>query len=179
MIALGKSLTTHRIIKANAVLHGQRYETVAVEHFEKEWNVVTQPCGLFVSLVHPQLAATPDRVIDEDCIVEVKYPYTARDKIITPVIVPFLKGQGNSLVLDDKHNYYYQIQGQLFCSNRVRCLLVVYTFKGIVVVKVTRDDMFIQEMVKKLLKFYESHFRSAVLNKFFYRNYDLYAFNPK
>lgn len=55
-------------------------------------------------------------------------------------------------------------------------LFVVYTFKDIILVKVSKDELFIQEMISKLLEFYESHFKLAILNKFFYKSYDQYSF---
>jgi hypothetical protein len=36
-------------------------------------------CGLFISEHHPFLAASPDGVIGDDGLIEIKCPYTARD----------------------------------------------------------------------------------------------------
>ena len=173
---LSISLTKHKTLRADAILHGQKYETVAAETFEKIYNVTTERCGIFVSTVHPQLAASPDRVIDNETIVEVKCPYTARDKVINHTTVPYLKLLDNALVLDPNHAYYYQVQGQLFCSNRAICYFVVYTLKDIAVVRIARDDIFIQDMVKQLLKFYRSHFKAAILDTFFFKKYYSYSF---
>ena len=53
----------------------------------------------------------------------------------------------------------------------------VFTIKDTKVVMVPRDDTFIDDMVQKLTKFYDDHFRIAVLNKYLYREYDKYIFS--
>ena len=128
-----------------------------------------------MSTDHPQLGASPDRVINDEEIVEVKCPYTAREHPVNPNTTPFLEKVGQSLQLKCNHDYYYQIQGQLFCSKRKLCNLVIYTFKEVVCVKVHRDEPFIQSMVEKLMQFYENFFKKAILDEFFYKNY--YKFN--
>ena len=44
-------------------------------------------CGIVVSCDKPFLACSPDGVIDNLNFLEVKCPFTAKDKPITPVIV--------------------------------------------------------------------------------------------
>jgi hypothetical protein len=41
-------------------------------------------CGLFVLPTIPFLGATPDAVINDECIVEVKYPYGGKNEKIIP-----------------------------------------------------------------------------------------------
>ena len=167
MAKLAHSLTVPSILKCKQVLHGIKYENVAVEQFCTIHKVETQPCGIFVSTMYPQLAASPDRVIDDEFILEVKCPYSSRNEYITPENSAYLFKQGVAFHLKENHSYYYQIQGQLLCSNRKLCYLVVYTSKDLVVVKVPRDDVFIQDMVPKLLAFFDNHFRDALLDTFF------------
>lgn len=174
---LAKSLISKRDIKVPSVLHGQKYETVAVEKYEKKFGLSTQKCGIFISMEHPQLAASPDRILNDDILVEVKCPYTARDKPISPKTVPYLSsGEGGKLELNKTHDYYYQIQGQLFCANRQLCHLVVFTFKDLVVIEVPRDDEFIMMMIAGLIKFYENHFKKVILDKFLFMYYALHTF---
>ena len=124
-----------------------------------------------------QLAASRDRLVPDSSLLEVKCPYTAREHVITPVTVPYLKDDQGTLTLDRKHDYYFQIQGQLLCTGRSQCYFVVYTFKDLKVITIPRNDTFISDMVQKLLHFYESHFRHALLRNHFYKNYHLYTFN--
>ena len=127
-----------RDIQSPALAHGRKYESVAVQKFEQEYQVKTTECGLFVSVVNPFLAATPDRVLDENTILEVKCPYSARDRDVTPASVPYLKhSDDGALYLDPQHSYYYQVQGQLYYSNRRLCYFVVYSRKSMRVVTIS------------------------------------------
>lgn len=177
LAAYAEHLTTHRELKTKAILHGQKYERVAVEKCESKWGIKTQECGIFVSEQYSYLAASPDRIVDEDTVLEIKCPYTSRQESISSQTVPYLKTTTDGvLTLDRNHDHYYQIQGQLLCSNRKLCIFVVYTFNDIIRVDIERDEAFITEMVKKLEGFYSTYFKPAVIKKFLYRDYDDYNF---
>ena len=177
MDVFARSLTSSTNIKAPAILHGQKYELVAVEEFEKKMKIKTSPCGLFVSGQHPCLAASPDRVIDANTILEVKCPFSAKDKPISPLTVPYLKEVNGSLTLNESHDYFYQVQGQLFCSNRQTCFFIVYTLCDVKILKINRNDKFIENMLKSLLDFYSNHFKKIILEKFMYRDYYSHDFH--
>lgn len=177
MVSLAESLATSKDLKTAPILHGRKYETVAVEQFEHLTGLKTAKCGLFVCLLHPFLAASPDRVISEDSIVEIKCPYTAKDREISSVTVPYLKPanmDSTELTLDKNHMYYFQVQGQLLCSRRKYCHFVVFTLRDLKVVRVPFDQPFVDSMVAKLKRFFGNHFREVVLNKHFYRHYNNY-----
>ena len=114
------------------------------------------------------------RVIDSEAIVEVKCPYTAKDKHIDQVTVPYLQKCASGLTLDKNHVYFYQVQGQLLCSTRKVCYFCVFILKDFKVCKITRDEEFITDMVTKLNTFYDSYFRPALLQKHVYKFYDQY-----
>ena len=177
---LAANFTVHKDISSRATNHGKKFEATAISRLETELNISTTECGLFVSPTHPFLAATPDTLYSQDTVVEVKCPVTSLDKPITSLTVPYLVADGDNLKLKENHNYYYQVQGQMFCSGRSRCLFAVYasTAKDIKVIRIARDDTFIAAMVEKLQKFYDEHFRSAVLKQFFHHNYSDYTFQP-
>lgn len=175
---LAYSLTTSSNPKSKYLKHGHQYEPVAVDKFEEDEKVKTKKCGLFVSKSHPFLGASPDRLLGDDTLVEVKCPWTAKDQEITPVTVPWLQLNNCELELDKKHSYYYQIQGQLFCTGRVRCILVVYTFIERKYIEITRDESFISEMIETLTGFYNKYFKQAVARRFLHRDYYGYSFQP-
>ena len=101
----------------------------------------------------------------------------ARNEFITPETVPFLLKTDVNLTLDRKHDYFYQIQGQLFCTGAATCDLVVYTFKDLKCISIDRDEPFITDMVSKLQEFYNNFFKNAVLQKIFYKDYHKYSFD--
>ena len=173
---LATSLTQTQKIKAKALDHGIKYEGAAVQNYETVTGQSTMQCGIFVSKEMPFLAASPDRVINDDLLLEVKCPFTAKGKEINQNTVPYLELINNELKLREDHDYFYQIQGQLMCSDRKSCDFVVYTIQDIKIIRINRDERFITNMKAKLVHFFHSHFRQAVLQTFYYRNYDKYTF---
>jgi len=79
-----KSFMVHKDIQAPAISHRKVYESIAVKTYEDHTDKKTQECGLFVSMQYPMLCATPDRIINENLILEVKCPFSAKDDIISP-----------------------------------------------------------------------------------------------
>lgn len=107
----------------------------------EKFRIKTQKCGLFVPFDRPYLGASPDAIVGDDGVVEVKCPYAGRN-------MPILPGpKFRHLQLDSKNQicfkksslYYDQIQGQLFLSNRKFCFFVVYTFQDLFVQKIYID----------------------------------------
>ena len=135
-LKLAKSLIMSCELKVPAVCHGHKYEPVAIEKYEKSTGLETKECGLFISHINPMLAALPDRIVNSAKIVKVKCPFSAKNKPINPVNVPYLKMNNGQLMLDKKHNYYYQIQGQLYCADRQTCDLVICTVTDMKIIPV-------------------------------------------
>lgn len=52
--------------------------------FEEVTHFKVKKCGLFVFVKYPFLGATPDGLVGNEAIVEVKYPYGGRDVDIKP-----------------------------------------------------------------------------------------------
>lgn len=166
-----------RPVSGAAVEHGIKFEQVAVACFESQCGLKTSAAGLFINLEVPYFAASPDRIIDDNQLVEVKCPFSARDQMITPSTVPYLEMCDQVLSLKKNHDYFYQIQGQLLCANRNVCHFVVYTFKDMKVIKIARDDVFIATMKKQLKAFFVKHFRDVYLDKMFYMSYYDFEFS--
>lgn len=159
----------HSLKQTEAMRHGNQFEKEAIHKYETDNNVSVQSCGIFVSRSLPFLGASPDGVVDDYLIVEVKCPFSAKNKKITSVTVPYLKETSGNLTLSTKHPYYYQIQGQLFCAERKYCDLIIYTLTDSLYTRIYRDVDFISSMVDKLETFNTNHFRAAVLKKYLYK----------
>ena len=111
-----------------------------------DWNV--DKFGLFVSLIDPWLAASPDGIIydprNPECIgiVEIKCPYKMREKTLAEAcqMATFcLEDNKNKLALKRRHDYYYQIQCQLYCVDCNWCDVVVKTEQDIHIERIYRD----------------------------------------
>jgi hypothetical protein len=120
----------------------------------------------------PFLGATPDAVINAECIVEVKCPYGGKnEKIIPGEHFKFLCFERNgNVALKKSSSYYDQIQGQLFLSERNFCYFVVYTFVDLFVQIIEVDkDYCLGSLVPKL----------AILPtdiRILFTNYDIIAY---
>lgn len=88
------------------------YENKALAKFEEREQLKCNKCGLCVLPTISFLGATPDAVINTECIVEVKCPYGGRnEKIISGEYFKFLCFERNSNVtLKKSCSYYDQIQ---------------------------------------------------------------------
>ena len=175
-VALARSYLSRLQIDAASLRHGCKYEHVAVEKYEDLKSVTTSLCGTYVSHSMPYISCSPDRIVDANILLEVKCPYACRDKAISEKTVPYLKKVNGEFCLDQNHAYYYQVQGQMFCTNRNQCHFVVYTFVDMKVIVVNKDDVFIQAMLTKLTLFYNKYFRTVLLDKLYYKQTDKYVF---
>lgn len=123
--------------------HGNKNEPIAATLFEAlvnskklHVNFVCTLTGLIVSTTHPYLAASPDRIFTCDCcergVVEIKCPFSLKGQDVRK----FSEHNKNfflqldlatkELVLVKSHEYYFQIQLQLFVAECAKAILVVY-----------------------------------------------------
>lgn len=146
---------------SKSMAYGRENEGKAKIALEKVIKMKIEDCGLFVDREIPYLGATPDGLIGEDGIVEVKCPSSVSD--MTPedaiakkkVTAWIVDREGKILSLKKKHAYHLQVQGQLHVTGRQYCYLGLWTPLGIYVHKIDRDDEFwMYEMLPKLQKFY-------------------------
>lgn len=63
-----------------AVTHGIEHEKQALQQLQKQENVNIIPCGLFIDKTYPFIGATPDGLVGDDMLVEIKCPLTAAKK---------------------------------------------------------------------------------------------------
>lgn len=141
-------------------------------------NFVCQLAGLFISVTHPFLAASPDRIISCDChgkrVLEIKCPYNVHGLNIKEYSLAnsdfFLKVTTSlgDLFLNPSHEYYYQIQLQLFVTECSEALLVVYNgVKDLEYVTVLRDEELIEKMVAKGKLFFLNFILPELISKRF------------
>ena len=91
---------------------------------------------------------------------------------IGPESVDFLCYKDDRVCLKESHNYFYQIQGQLFHTGRTQCQLIVYTNVDLVVVTVLADHIFQEHMLDKLSKFYNNVFKQILIEERVYKGTD-------
>jgi putative phage-type endonuclease len=154
-------------LRTKPIIHGQTFEATAIKKFEEREGLKVEKCGLYVRTDLPFLGASPDGLVGEDTIVEVKCPYTGRnDVIMANKAFKFLttNAQGD-LELKKSHAYYTQIQGQLYITKCNVCYFVVYTFQDLLILKINRNDEFCdKELIPKLYGFFTTHYRPYLAN---------------
>lgn len=153
-------------VDCESMKYGRANETTALINLSKELGIEIKPCGLFIDSDKPFLAASPDGLIGEDGIVEIKCPAAGCD--LTPdEVISQKKGlvgtmwqfcqKTNTLKIKEKHAYHLQVQGQLHITQRQYCLFTLWTPRGLKYERIYRDDLlWKREMEGKLELFYKT-----------------------
>ncbi len=167
LTSLCKDIYEPGMFSSEAVSHGRIYESVARAEFEKVSGKKVLPAGFFVCLNYPFLGASPDGLVEDDGLLEVKCPYAARDEKVDPEFIRYLhRNSDGDIALKKNSDYYYQIQGQLAITKRDLCYFVVYTFNDMFIEKIVFDKEFFESsMLPQLKDFYTTHYRPFVASK--------------
>ena len=112
--------------KSRATTWGCEHEVSALEAYkQKEGNhhidFSISKSGFCVHHLYPFMSASPDGIMAGKGVLEIKCPYSCRDKSLLEKSREsrfFLKAdKDRKLTLDITHSYHYQVQAQLkFCS---------------------------------------------------------------
>ncbi|GFS68452.1 yqaJ domain-containing protein [Trichonephila clavipes] len=125
-----------------AMKYGLANEVIARKQYEREYSTEVKICGLFVDKDKPFLCASPDGLVGDDGLIEIKCPYSARFESNLLEFLITKKKKKNSLgfkfsnergiYLPINHKFYFQIQGQLFITQRKWCDLYLWCKKRFV-----------------------------------------------
>ncbi len=96
---------------------------------------------------------------DPEGLIEITNPYNGRDKTIEECYVNIknfcLKLDGmQNIHLKNNHNYYYQVQCQMYCTDTSWCDFVVRTEKDIHIERISRDHIWWDSKLQVLHTFY-------------------------
>lgn len=140
-------------------------------------NLTLADSGLHVNPVWPFLGASPDSMVDCDCcgrgVCEIKCPFKHRENTVLQATVldeAFCLHQHNSkLALKKKHQYYYQVQAQLFVCDVDYCDFIVWTKKDVYIERIMPDAEFWEDCVRKASSFFIKGVLPEVMGKYFTR----------
>ena len=116
------------------------------------------------------MGATPGGILDDDLVLKIKSPYTAANMSAEKAInnIPEVRkifNKKNITQINKRHQYYYQIQGQLHITGRKHCLFVIHTPISRKYFQIDVDHKFWKEkMEKQLIRFYMDCMISAMLD---------------
>lgn len=74
---LVSSILNVKILNTPAINHGKISEKLAITKLEQTLNIKVKSCGLVIDANHSFIGSSPDGLIDNDGLVEIKCPYTA------------------------------------------------------------------------------------------------------
>ncbi|XP_064480559.1 uncharacterized protein LOC135394048 [Ornithodoros turicata] len=142
--------------------YGIDHEEDAASAFQARYpNVEVKKCGLFVDPDIPYVCTTPDRLIDNDGILQIKCPATVQNYMTIAetarnhsIGVKISKDFYLLDYLPESHKYFYQIQAQLNIAKRGYCKLAVWSPTDLQVVTIKRNPAFWQKILPKINNFY-------------------------
>ncbi|XP_050526265.1 uncharacterized protein LOC126896992 [Daktulosphaira vitifoliae] len=145
-------------------LYGIKNEKLALKDFEKKTGKKVKLSGIFVDEKTCFFIASPDGIIDDDGIIEIKCPYGAQNMTIQEAFnhgklkfMSWIKNKDNFHLKRDS-SIYYQIQGQLHITKKQKCYFVIWTEKGMHIEIITKKDTFWEhKMEKYLIDFYMNY----------------------
>ena len=131
--------------RAASVQWGIDHESCAIQAYSQRTGLAVQPVGLFLS-ESGLLGASPDGMLDDGNIVEVKCPWSMRDGTRS-VFTVALEDPSFYLCVTDTcdihlradHLYYHQVQGAMHLTGAQTCDLFVWSPTDSEIVRVTRE----------------------------------------
>ena len=142
-------------------------ESTALSEYGQKMQCEVKSVGLFVS-ESGLLGASPDGMVSDDLIVEVKCPWSLRDNKMSIFEASVNKRDFYlnvtdtcDLVLSSTHAYYHQVQGILHLTGAQTCDLVVWTPHDTEVIRINKDVGWYNN-ISKLEEFYRDIFLSLI-----------------
>jgi hypothetical protein len=138
---------------------GLEDECKILKLYEDKLGCKVHKVGFIISSTHPFLGASPDGEVFKRCLVEVKRIFPGEMSLTQAVCKRRIcKMQcGNQLVLNEKHQYFYQVQQQLYCMEYEHSDLVISDLKDILIFSVKKKTHFANTVVPKLEEFYNKY----------------------
>ena len=150
-----------------SVQFGIEHEATAVQQYEQFSEKSVQQTGLWL---HNSgvLGASPDGLVDDDRIVEVKCLFKYRASSIQDAIAKeknfiISKTTTGQYLVNVNHPFYHQIQGQLYLTGRTVCDLILWTPVDFSVVSIERSIAW-KCNIEKLMDFYVSKLLPKIID---------------
>ena len=177
-------------LNTKAVKYGCKYEESAIKAYEQVMkehhvNFELKRCGLFINKEYPYIHATPDFLVSCDCCGlgcgEVKCPISIKNgdfEEYSRKSTACLENVNGKLKLKRTHNYYYQVQQQLFTlPKRKYCDFVVFSRDSegnshIVCDRINHDTEHSKNVMSKLEVFWKICILPEMLGRWYTRRCD-------
>jgi len=146
-----------------AIVWGREHEKEAIKAYESMKNYTVRPTGFWL-FANNIMGASPDGIVfargehanEPIGIVEVKCPYSIRnlsfsDPEYKKHHLPYLD---LDLKLIEMHEYYHQIQGELYATDAPWCDFVVWTPKDMHIERIYPDETWRRTEIPRLISFF-------------------------
>lgn len=125
---------------------GQLHEPLAIMDYMGQTGYHPEECGFFVHPEHDWLGASPDALIGDNCILEVKCPFGLRKKKGVELVFKTAKEQPH---------YYAQMQMEMACTGREKAHFYQWTQHGSILEMVEFSQTWWDKNLPKMRKFYD------------------------
>jgi putative phage-type endonuclease len=136
-----------------ATEYGRLHEPLAVMDYQSKTGNFVEECGFFVHPKYEWLGASPDGLVGDDTLVEIKCPFGLRND--NP---PKFKG------LSEQPHYYAQVQIELACADRTTCHFYQWAQHGDSLEIIERDDVWLDQHIPALRAFYKHYYLTEIEN---------------
>ena len=158
---LARLTSTHLSLHTEAIDYGHAHEGDAVGTYSRLMSCLgvsqtVSPSGFVICVAEPWLGATPDGMVGSG-IIEVKCPFVCRECSFEEAAATkrtfCLQKTQKGL---SKHQYYHQVQVQLFVTKAEFCDFVVWSPSQLHIERIFPDSAYMQN-IDKLRSFYFTH----------------------
>ena len=129
-----------------ATRYGTQMEPTATADFEMEYGTNVAETGFCISSEYPWLGASPDGLINDNAVLEIKCPFGLRDKS-----KPEFKAAGDQL------HYYAQMQIEMLCTGREKCYFYQWTPHGSDLEMIIINKVWLAGAIPELYKFHKDY----------------------
>ena len=181
-------------VNSKGIKHDCKYEEYAVKAYETQMkksrvnNLQVTRCGLFINKHYPFLHATPDFLTSCDCCGlgcgEVKCLISISDGDFDKFVQKkssCLEKVNGTFMLKSKHNYYFQVQHQLFnlperkFNDFLVCAIDCHENAHLVTERICPDLEHSKTVLPKLEEFWRICILPEILVRWFTRRCDVHA----
>jgi len=131
-----------------ATEYGHLHEPLAQMEYQSETGNFVEECGFFVHPEHDWLGASPDGLVGDDGLIEIKCPFGLRNKTGADLVFK---------TAEDQPHYYAQMQIEMACTGRSWCDFFQWTKRGTQIERIYFDPDWFNDALPTLRAFYDRY----------------------
>jgi len=131
-----------------ATEYGQLHEPLAQMDYQSRTGNFVEECGFFVHPEHDWLGASPDGLIGDDGLIEIKCPFGLRNKTGADLVFK---------TAEEQPHYYAQAQIEMACTGRSWCHFFQWTKNRTRIERVDFDPDWFNNALPTLRAFYDRY----------------------